>query len=98
MLDTLTAEDFEALHGHTVEVRFGETTQPAEVVEINRREAGDEPGDREPFSVVLESGDNEKFWPQGVHVLVHPEHGDLTLFMVPLGPGDGGMRYEIVIN
>lgn len=97
MLDQLTCEDFESLRGRTVEIRFGETRQPAEVVEVQRRTGG-APEGRSPFSVIVESGSRDRCWPQGLHVLAHPEHGDLELFMVPLGPGDAGMRYEIVMN
>jgi hypothetical protein len=30
--------------------------------------------------------------------LNHPDLGDQNLFLVPIGPGDEGMRYEIVFN
>lgn len=97
MLDKLTIEHFEALIDHDIELRFGEQVQEARVVEITQRGQPPEDG-REPFNVILESGSNDGYWPQGVHTLVHPEHGELPLFMVPLGPGEAGMRYEIVIN
>jgi hypothetical protein len=40
-------------------------------------------------------------WPrlsQGIHALVHPEAGRLELFLVPLGPRDGGQSYEAVFS
>lgn len=97
MLDQLTIDDFEPLLDREVSLRFGEQRQSARVVEVARR--GDKPAQgRQPFSVILESGPNDGYWPQGVHTLIHPDHGELALFMVPLGPGSGGMRYEIAIN
>jgi len=97
MLDTLTIADFETLVDRDVTLRFGEQAQHARVVEVSRRGQAPE-GGREPFSVIVESGPNDGYWPQGVHAFVHPDHGELALFMVPLGPGETGMRYEIAIN
>lgn len=98
MLDKLTADDFESLQGKNLSVRFGDDQlQSAEIVEVKRRDHG-LPGTRTPFSVILESGSKDRYWPQGTYMLVHPEHGELALFMVPLGPGGGGMRYEITVN
>jgi hypothetical protein len=97
MLDTLTIDDFANLIDRYVTLRFGDQEQCARVVEVTRR--GEMPPEgRQPFSIVVESGPNDKYWPQGTHVMAHPEHGELTLFMVPLGPGEHGMRYEIAIN
>jgi hypothetical protein len=97
MLDKLTIDDFENLIDRDVTLRFGDNEQAGRVVEVTRR--GEKPPEgRQPFSIVVESGPNDGYWPQGTHVMVHPEHGELTLFMVPLGPGDHGMRYEIAIN
>ena len=36
--------------------------------------------------------------PQQIFTLSHPEVGELDLFLVPLGPKDGRMQYEAVIN
>ena len=48
---------------------------------------------RRQFSLFF-SGPVEALLPQGTYVLRHPELGELDLFLVPLGPGDDGMRYE----
>lgn len=98
MLDKLTADDFESLQDKKLSVRFGDDRlQSAKIVEVKRREHGS-PETRTPFSVILESGSNDRYWPQGTYMLAHPEHGELALFMVPLGPSGSGMRYEIAIN
>lgn len=53
---------------------------------------------RVPFSLVFHSADRERYWPQQIFTLRHPDLGELALFMVPLGPDDRGMQYEAVVN
>jgi hypothetical protein len=36
--------------------------------------------------------------PQAIYRLEHEQMGTLDLFLVPIGPRDGGMRYEAVFN
>lgn len=94
MLDRLTVEDFSTLIGQRLSLRFGDHEQFGEV--IDARPVGDAPeGHRQPFSVILASGSPDQYWPQGIHVLNHPRHGELELFMVPIGPEAGRMRYAI---
>jgi hypothetical protein len=95
MLEQLTINDFESLRGQTVGLRFGEQAETAEVAEVRSPETTPPPGHRQPFSITVLSGRADAFWPQGIYVLEHPEHGDLELFMVPLGPQGDRMRYEI---
>ncbi len=94
MLDQLTLEDFKPLIGQRLRLRFGENEQMGEVIEA--RHVGQLiEGHRQAFSVVLASGSPEQYLPQGIHVLIHPSFGELELFMVPIGPEAGQMRYEI---
>lgn len=94
MIEKLTIEDFESIHGMTIALHFDGECQDGEVIE-SRRVPGGVPGGREPFSVIVRSGGVDRYWPQGVYVLEHPDHGELELFMVPIGPDDEGMRYEL---
>jgi hypothetical protein len=94
MLDQLTVEDFKTLIGQRLPLRFGDQEQFGEVIEA-RPVGQPHEGSRHPFSVILASGDADQYWPQGIHVLIHPTHGELELFMVPIGPQAGQMRYEI---
>ena len=54
-------------------------------------------GRKVPFSLlfVAESG---ALVPQQICTFAHDEHGETPLFVVPLGPEGGGMRYEAVIS
>jgi hypothetical protein len=64
--------------------------------------AGD-PGDwierigRVPFSLLFHAEPGAAA-PQQIFELRHPALGSFSLFLVPLGPDDQGMRYEAVIG
>ena len=94
MLDNLTVEDFQSLEGREVQLRFGDHAEAARVLSTRQGKSVPE-GHRLPFSLILRAGTGERYWPQGTYVFVHPRHGELELFMVPIGPDEQGMRYEI---
>lgn len=48
---------------------------------------------RQQFSLFF-SGPVERVLPQGTYAMRHTDLGDLHLFLVPLGPQGGAMRYE----
>jgi hypothetical protein len=94
MLEQLTIADFAGLEGKSVTLQFGDTEQAGEVIEVCALTGG-KPDGREAFSVVVRSGPVDPYWPQGTYILDHPRHGPLKLFLVPIGPDETGMRYEI---
>lgn len=94
MTDQLTLDDFSELAEQEITLRFGDREQPARIIDT-RETPGGLPGGRTPFSVVLRSGPPDHYWPQGTHTLLHPRRGELALFIVPIGPDEEGMRYEI---
>jgi len=50
-----------------------------------------------PFTLILTAPHDWRF-PQGIYELQHPTLGALPLFMVPIGPSEQGMRFEIIFN
>lgn len=54
-------------------------------------------GRRVPFSLLFVAND-ESHVPQQTCVFAHSQHGETDLFVVPLGPEDGRMRYEAVVS
>lgn len=94
MIKTLLIDDFRSLVGTQLELRFGDQSQAGQVLSVSEH-ATHKKQARTPFSLIIRSGPRDRFWPQGIHRLVHPDHGELDLFMVPIGPDDAGMRYEI---
>jgi hypothetical protein len=55
------------------------------------------PGRRAGFSIVLRS-EVSGHLPQAIYRVEHPQMGFMDLFLVPVGPRDGGMCYEAVFN
>lgn len=55
--------------------------------------AGPDGQQRDQFSLVFH-GPAAPVVPQGTYLLAHDDLGELELFLVPLGPDPGGMRYE----
>lgn len=96
MLEGITHKSFESIVGETVELKAGEASFQATVesVSLLRQSPGQE---RKPFSVVLQAHDVHNHGQQ-MYQLSHPDLGVLSLFLVPIGPGEASMRYEIVFN
>lgn len=97
MLDTLCAEDFEALRGQTLNLDAGQTVLAVEVAEV-RRLNSPSPRATAPFAVVFLHPQAKGFVPQGIYRLDMPGRGAADLFVVPVGPDASGMRYEAVFN
>lgn len=96
MLEHITHKSFEALIGEPVKLQAGDIAFEAAVesVRVLRRNPD---AQRQSFSVVLQSHTAENHGQQ-IFRLSHAELGSLDLFMVPIGAGDKGVRYEVVFN
>lgn len=95
-LDELPAEDFERLVGQAVDLAAGAEQVSCRVESVWRSPyptARALPG----FSVFLR-GPVERPLAQGSYRLGHPLHGELELFLTPVGRDAEGLRYEIVFN
>ncbi len=95
-LNMIPAEDFEPLVGQPVACRAANCTLPLvlEQVWVSPYPTGRAlPG----FSLFLR-GPATPSLGQGVYALTHPRHGELELFLTPIGRDADGLRYEIVFN
>jgi hypothetical protein len=92
MPENLTSGDF-ARHLHTA---F--KVETPEALEFELTEVDDRSNAAvEQFSVFFK-GPQTPWLQQGTYELVHEEMQRLTLFLVPLGPKDGGMVYQAVFS
>ncbi|MCP5149890.1 MAG: hypothetical protein H6983_20365 [Ectothiorhodospiraceae bacterium] len=101
-LERLTVADFEPCVG----LRFAVLHEGARDLSLvlvearatstaHGRDAGDAPG-RTPFALLFR-GPSSPVLAQGIRRLrAPPPLGMLDLFLVPVGPSDGAMRYEAV--
>ena len=55
------------------------------------------PGRREPFSLIFH-GPLRPLLPQGIHRLLHPELGEIAIFLVPVGPVGQAMQYQAIFS
>ena len=94
---TLTVETFAELAGDRFAVRVApDATLELELIEANA--LGARPGrGRAPFSVLFR-GPLAPVMPQRIYPLAHETLGSLELFLVPIGPRDGGMVYEAIFT
>jgi hypothetical protein len=54
-------------------------------------------GGRQPFSLVF-LGPLAPVWPQRIYHVEHEALESCDLFLVPIGPRDGGMQYQAVFT
>jgi hypothetical protein len=92
---SLTADDFEPHTGETFHLKTTKGALELKLVEVQRlgqalREGG-------AFSLMFVSAPGP-FAPQATYPLAHPALGTIELFVVPLGPKDGGNRYEVIFT
>ena len=98
MLEKLTYEDFSGRIGE--EFRLDGPSGPLALVlaEATSLASRDGAGPRRsPFSLVFR-GPFQPALPQRIWSLGHAALGRLEVFLVPIGPDGGGMRYEAVFN
>jgi hypothetical protein len=93
-------ETFEAQIGTSYDVEVGPSTtleltlvKASPLSEVSRN-----PGsDRDPFSLMFH-GPLEPILPQGIYRFIREESGGMDIFIVPIGPDKGEMRYEAVFT
>jgi hypothetical protein len=100
----LVSETFAPHLGETFEASptdgepFEVTLSSCEETPYGSPEALREELGRVPFSLIFHAADGDRFWGQQIFVLRHPDLGELSLFMVPIGPDERGMQYQAVIS
>lgn len=101
MLDKLTRADFAPLLHETFRIDLGD----GRIIELELASATDldpvtaaDPGGRLPFSLEFLGPLSRRYLPQRIYRLENDAFGVLEIFLVPLGPVDGRMRYEAIFT
>ena len=95
-LDTLTLAQFAAHLSESFTLHHDEGTLNLTLAEA--RDLGwSRPGARNAFSLIFH-GPAEPVLPQRMYRLAHAAFNLDGIFLVPVGPGGGGMRYEAVFT
>ncbi len=106
MLDRLTSTDFLPYLQQSFYLDHAPSSQAAaqasqvvplemKLVEVTELGAAAGPSARRPFSLIFQQAQN-MYLPQQIYRIEHPAFGQLDLFLVPLGPAQGGMRYQAI--
>jgi hypothetical protein len=103
MLETLTIDTFTPHVGETFRMQVA----PAQVLDLElvqvtplsaqMADGTEATRGRRPFSLLFR-GPAHVVAPQRIYPLEHQAIGTCELFVVPLGPGQGGMLYEIIFT
>jgi hypothetical protein len=96
MLEKLTIDDFTGRLNSTFMMANGVDTVELELIAVNALRAGRN-GQREPFSLLFR-GPRSPVWPQRTYQLTSSSLGELSVFLVPIGPDDHGLCYEAIFN
>lgn len=92
----LEFEDFDSRVGEAVTLRAGDETRAGRLESVHRLPEHDgQP--RRPFSVVIVTEQADALGQQIFRVEIG-KSDPFELFLVPIGPRDGGMAYEAVFS
>jgi hypothetical protein len=94
----LTLNDFDPHLNKVFTIRISdEVLLDAELIELTKLN-NYSPLERSPFSIVFRTEQKNEYYQQGIFTIIHPQKGNLELFLSPLGFDSVGMRYEAVFS
>jgi hypothetical protein len=97
-LDSLNDADFTTRIGETFRMRLNaEEWLDLVLAEVHAHTYAPPNQKRRGFSLTFRSA-LPKAAPQATYTVKHAEMGTMDVFLVPVGPKDGGMCYEAVFN
>jgi hypothetical protein len=100
MLESLTAEMFTGRIGERFRLRAdSETAIQVELIDakVLGSSAAADASRRKPFAILFR-GPLTPVWPQRIYRVEHDGMGSFDLFLVPVGPRNGGMEYEAIFT
>ena len=100
MLESMTAEKFAGQIGQQFRLRAdADTAIQVELIDakVLGSAAASDPSRRKPFAILFR-GPMAPVWPQRIYRVEHDGMGTFDLFIVPVGPKNGGMEYEAIFT
>ena len=94
-LSALTPEDFEPHSGEAFQLAGPRGALEVKLLEVNR--LGTAHRDGGAFALTFQSAPGPHL-PQAIYPVAHPKLGTLEIFIVPLGPKNGGNQYEVIFT
>ena len=74
------------------------TKMDLQLVSVKELGAASQPGFRNPFSLHFLGPVSRQYLPQHTYQMVNEKLGTFDIFVVPLGPEAGRMRYEAIFT
>ncbi|KAF2341827.1 DUF6916 family protein [Flavobacterium tistrianum] len=97
-ISLLTLNNFNSLLNRVFIIKFSDEIQhKAELISVTEFNSYS-PLQRTPFSLVFRTQQKDEYYEQGIFTVMHPEEGNLELFLTPLGFDEVGMKYEAVFS
>jgi hypothetical protein len=97
-LSTINYQDFSGYLNQTFNINFGgAVVLPSELIEATEL-TGYSPLERKPFSIVFRTEQKGEYYQQATFIIQHPQKGDISMFLVPKGFDNVGMKYEAVFS
>ena len=100
VLENFSLATFEGHIGDEFQLEMaGSEALPLSLTRAQRlgSDSGNPASGRTPFSLEF-SGPATPVFPQATYRFSHATIGEFEMFIVPLGPADGGMRYEAIFT
>ena len=99
-LDKLQSSDFTPYLHQMFSIRLDGMEEPISLELVSVTEVGSQsrPDARIPFSVHFLGPISQQYLPQHTYQFEHDQLGTFDLFIVPLGPEGGRMRYEAILT
>jgi hypothetical protein len=94
-LRKLTISDFESRQNQTFMLHAQEHQLPLKLTQVRQLGDSGRPGGAFSLWFVSAAG---PFLQQAIYPLEHPDMGRLEIFLVPLGPREGGNLYESIFT
>ncbi|MFH6992851.1 DUF6916 family protein [Flavobacterium sp. FlaQc-48] len=94
----LTLDDFNAFLNKVFTIKISDEIQlNAELIELTKLN-NYSPLERNPFSITFRTEQKNEYYEQGIFTIIHPQKGNLELFLSPLGFDNVGMKYEAIFS
>ena len=99
MLDKLQSSNFRPHLNQSFRIQLTDS-EPIDLTLMSVTELGqaNKPETRRPFSLIFLGPVSQRFLGQSIYRLQHEQMGSFDLFIVPIGPEAGRMRYEAILT
>ncbi len=98
MNEILQLSDFAPFIDHEFQISFTPELSLAAILVQAIEFDSYTPANRKPFSLIFRTEQKNEYFAQAIRILHHPQKGEISVFLVPLGPDQLGMRYEAIFS